>query len=145
MPSRASPGLTGSRVQTASFPIHTPWSLAPISAPHIQAGLLRMTAWVCSTWGIWMYVHCRQNKCLHVKTSPHLLQLFGRTLQHDFAMKDQKCFVDYEIWPDYPSAQGLRRQRLNFHVWVNFSFKPSQFSMTIHISTKGKSTSSCYT
>lgn len=60
MPSRASPGATGSRVQTASFPMQTPWSLAPISAPHIQAGLLRTTAWVRSTWGIWMYVHCKQ-------------------------------------------------------------------------------------
>lgn len=59
MPSRASPGVRGSLVHTASFPIQTPWSLAPISAPHIQAGLLRMTAWVCSTWGIWMKVHCR--------------------------------------------------------------------------------------
>lgn len=60
MPSRASSELTVSRVQTASLPIQTPWSLAPISAPHIQAGLLRITAWVCSSCGIWMYVHCKQ-------------------------------------------------------------------------------------
>lgn len=60
MPSRASSALTVSRVQTASLPIQTPWSLAPISAPHIQAGLLRITAWVYSSCGIWMYVHCKQ-------------------------------------------------------------------------------------
>lgn len=60
MPSRASSVFTVSRVQTASLPIQTPWSLAPISAPHIQAGLLRTTPCVYSACGIWMYVHCKQ-------------------------------------------------------------------------------------
>ena len=45
------------RFQTASLPMATPNSLAPISAPHNQAGLLRTTSNVCSTWGISMYVH----------------------------------------------------------------------------------------
>ena len=31
--------------------------LAPISAPHIQAGLLRITAKVSSTWSMSLYVH----------------------------------------------------------------------------------------
>ena len=31
--------------------------LAPISAPHIQAGLLSITAKVSSTWSMSMYVH----------------------------------------------------------------------------------------
>ena len=33
-----------SLVYTASFPMQTPCSLAPISVPHIQAGLLRIVA-----------------------------------------------------------------------------------------------------
>lgn len=52
MPSRASPSPTGSLVHTASLPMQTPCSLAPISAPHSQEGRLRITAWVfdtCST------------------------------------------------------------------------------------------------
>lgn len=44
IPSRASSEFTGSLVQTASFPIHTPCSFAPISAPQSQAGLLSTTA-----------------------------------------------------------------------------------------------------
>ena len=45
------------RFQTASFPIATPHSLTPISAPHSHAGLLKTTSTVLSTWGISMYVH----------------------------------------------------------------------------------------
>ena len=51
-----------SRVQMASFPTQTPCSLAPISAPHIQAGQLSTTAWVEAAWSIVMYVHCAQKK-----------------------------------------------------------------------------------
>jgi hypothetical protein len=36
-------------VQTASLPMTTPLALAPISAPHNHAGLLRITACVAST------------------------------------------------------------------------------------------------
>jgi Fe-S-cluster-containing hydrogenase component 2 len=36
--------------------------LAPISAPHIHAGLLRMTACVASTCSTMMYVHWRQSR-----------------------------------------------------------------------------------
>ena len=31
---------------------------------------------------------------LHFKTSPYLIELFRRMLQHRFAVKLQKCFVD---------------------------------------------------
>ena len=33
-----------------------------------------------------------------------ILQLFWRMLEHCFAVKLQKCFVDYESTPDFPSA-----------------------------------------
>lgn len=49
MPSRASSSPTGSLVHTASLPMQTPCSLAPISAPQSQAGRLRITAWVSAT------------------------------------------------------------------------------------------------
>lgn len=62
IPSRASSGSTACLVQTASFPIHTPCSLAPISAPQSQAGLLSTTAWVCSAWGMEMYVHYMEKR-----------------------------------------------------------------------------------
>ena len=42
---------SGSLVKTASLPMTTPCSLAPISAPHIQKGRLSRTAWVRATWG----------------------------------------------------------------------------------------------
>ena len=35
---------------------------------------------------------------LHFKTSPHLLQVFRRMLPCCFAMKLQKCFMDYNFW-----------------------------------------------
>ena len=40
------------------------------------------------------------------KTSPHLLQLLKGMLQHRFAAKPHKCFVDYKTSPDFPSARG---------------------------------------
>ena len=40
---------------------------------------------------------------LHFKTSPHLLQLFRRTLQHCFAVKLQKCFRGLK----YPALDPL--------------------------------------
>ena len=40
------------------------------------------------------------------KTSLRLLQLFRRTLQHCFAVKLQKCFVDDKTSPDFPLAWG---------------------------------------
>lgn len=43
-------------VNTASLPMATPCSLAPISAPQIQYGLASNTAWVRGTWGISMCV-----------------------------------------------------------------------------------------
>lgn len=36
--------------------------------------------------------------------SPHLLQLFSRILQHCFAMRLYKCFLDYKTSPTYQSA-----------------------------------------
>lgn len=54
MPSRASSSQTSSRPHTASLPMHTPCSLAPISAPHSHEGRLRTTAWVCGTCSISM-------------------------------------------------------------------------------------------
>ena len=39
----------------------------------------------------------------HFKTSCHLLQLFRRMLQHWFAVKLQKCFVNYETFNRYAS------------------------------------------
>jgi hypothetical protein len=45
------------RVKTASLPIATPCSLAPISAPHIHQGWLSRTAWVRGTWSISLHVH----------------------------------------------------------------------------------------
>jgi hypothetical protein len=39
-------------VKTASLPMASPCSLAPISAPHIQKGRERSTAWVSAAWGI---------------------------------------------------------------------------------------------
>ena len=47
-------------VQTASLPTHTPLLLAPISAPHIQEGLLSITAWVRLACAISMKVHCNR-------------------------------------------------------------------------------------
>ena len=35
----------------------TPYSLAPISAPHIHQGRDRITALVCATWSTWVHVH----------------------------------------------------------------------------------------
>lgn len=58
MPRRASSPSELSLPHTASFPIHTWCSFAPISAPHSQAGLLNTTAYVWTTWSISMYVHC---------------------------------------------------------------------------------------
>ncbi len=50
MPNRAfSPGWA--EVKTASFPITTPCSLVPISAPHIHHGRDTKVAWVWATWG----------------------------------------------------------------------------------------------
>ena len=49
MPSSASSSQTFSLPHTASFPMQTPCSLAPISAPHNQAGRLRTTAYVSGT------------------------------------------------------------------------------------------------
>ena len=45
------------RVNTASLPITTPCSLAPISAPHIHHGWLSRTAYVRGTWSISLQVH----------------------------------------------------------------------------------------
>ena len=45
------------RVHTGAVPMATPFSFAPISAPHIQAGLLNITACVWGTCSISMYVH----------------------------------------------------------------------------------------
>ncbi len=47
----------GPLVKTASFPITTPCSLAPISAPHIHQGRESSTAWVWLTWGTSIHVH----------------------------------------------------------------------------------------
>ena len=46
----------GSVVNTASLPMTTPCSLAPISAPHIHHGWDSRMAWVCATWGIEIHV-----------------------------------------------------------------------------------------
>lgn len=54
-----------SLVHTGAMAMETPWSLAPISAPHIQAGLLRITAWVFLTWSTSMYVHFNKRKLKH--------------------------------------------------------------------------------
>src|ERR1035437_7240841 len=51
MPNRAF-SVDGSLVKTASLPITTPCSLAPISAPHIHHGRDTSTAWVWATCGI---------------------------------------------------------------------------------------------
>ena len=40
------------------------------------------------------------------KTSPQLLQLFRRMLQCCFAVKLQKCFMDYATSLDFPSSRG---------------------------------------
>lgn len=61
MPSKASDSEAGSLVTTASLATHTPCSLAPISAPQSQEGLLSTTAWVFGTCSISMYVHCRDS------------------------------------------------------------------------------------
>lgn len=39
-------------VKTEVYPAQTPWSLAPISAPHDPAVWLRTHAWVLLTWSI---------------------------------------------------------------------------------------------
>lgn len=62
MPSKASDSEAGSLVTTASLATHTPCSLAPISAPQSQEGLLSTTAWVFGTCSISMYVHCRDSR-----------------------------------------------------------------------------------
>ena len=48
MPIRPGSFSYGSFVKTASLPMTTPWELAPISAPQIQKGLARSTAYVRS-------------------------------------------------------------------------------------------------
>ena len=42
----------------------------------------------------------------HFKTSLLLLQRFKRKPQHCFAVKLQKCFVDYKTTPDFPLASA---------------------------------------
>lgn len=54
IPRRASSPSALSRPHTASFPMHTWCSFAPISAPHSHAGLLSTTAWVWATCSISM-------------------------------------------------------------------------------------------
>lgn len=54
-----------SLVHTGAMATETPWSFAPISAPHIQAGLLKITAWVFLTWSTSMYVHFNKRKLKH--------------------------------------------------------------------------------
>lgn len=74
-----------SLVHTGAMAMETPWSLAPISAPHIQAGLLRITAWVFLTWSTSMYVHFNKRKLKHWL----FLMNFGVqyiTCKHHFAM-----------------------------------------------------------
>src|SRR5664280_2657802 len=55
IPSRAG-APSSARVNTASFPMTTPCSLAPISAPHIHHGRDNSTAWVRVTWGTLIHV-----------------------------------------------------------------------------------------
>ena len=46
----------GCRVKTASLPTTTPWTLAAISAPHIQNGRESSAAWVSRACGMVRYV-----------------------------------------------------------------------------------------
>lgn len=71
IPSKASDSEAGSLVTTASLAIQTPCSLAPISAPQSQEGLLSATAWVFGTCSISIYVHCigRENRKRKRKTA----------------------------------------------------------------------------
>ncbi len=62
MPRRASSPSTLSFPHTASFPMHTWCSFAPISAPHSQAGRLSTTAYVWATCSISIYVHWSHDK-----------------------------------------------------------------------------------
>lgn len=62
IPSKASDSEAGSLVTTASLATQTPCSLAPISAPQSQDGLLSTTAWVFGTCSISIYVHCRESR-----------------------------------------------------------------------------------
>ena len=57
------------------------------------------------------------------KTSPHLLQLFQRMQQGCFAVKLQKCFLDNETSPNFPSAWGWADNDWTEHFWVDFPFK----------------------
>jgi hypothetical protein len=55
LPSRAGVLQGAVPANTASLPTATPWSLTPISAPHIQSGLHRRTPWVwrtCEQWAM---------------------------------------------------------------------------------------------
>lgn len=73
-----------SLVHTGAMAMETPWSLAPISAPHIQAGLLRITAWVFLTWSTSMYVHFNKRKLKHWLHELFSVQYI--TCKHHFAM-----------------------------------------------------------
>ena len=39
------------------------------------------------------------------KTRPCLLQVFRRMLQNCFAVRHEKCFVDYKTSHEFPSAR----------------------------------------
>ena len=70
MPNRAlSP--VGAVVNTASLPITTPCSLAPISAPHIHHGRDSSTAWVWATWGTSIHVHATRSSAAWSAAGTH--------------------------------------------------------------------------
>lgn len=84
MPSKASSSPTGSRLHTPSLPMQTPCSLAPISAPHSQAGRLRITACVFSTWSTSIYVHCGER---HQNSRGLILALSPSLIYHNMKVK----------------------------------------------------------
>ncbi len=56
MPMSPGAGSLPAWVKTASLPITTPCSLAPISAPQIHHGRDSTTAWVWAAWSTWIQV-----------------------------------------------------------------------------------------
>ena len=55
---------------------------------------------------------------IHLKTSPHLPQLFRGTLQHCFTVKLQKCFADNETSPSLSISMEVVEMMTEFFFFL---------------------------
>lgn len=112
-----------SLVHTGAMTTETPWSLAPISAPHIQAGLLRTTAWVFLTWSTSMYVHFNKKKLYnHINLMNFGVQHI--TCKHHFALFPRLFRATIFSWPNQCTC------RLSFYLTKTYRNKELVFPVT---------------